>query len=443
MLSGIQSSYISASYMANETDITESNLYYSELEADLQGKIDTTKQKYPGYDEYRFNIQEISHDPYVLMGYLSTKYDGFRFSAIKANIKDLFDEQYTLTRERIVEKRRDSDGNPYNWYVLKTTLTVRSLSSVVSSKLEEGEQTDRYGVYLQTLGNRQAFGDPIEGSWLGIVSRPYGWRADGNGGKTMHQGIDLSAALGTPIRAIHDGHVASVTGRDGDRCITIIDTKGYLARFDHCDSVSVRAGQEVKRGDTIAAVGGAGTDEGPHLHLEVKLHMDYLDPYYFVDTGGGYNGGIGGGGGAGSGGAGGPVIPDYPGEPPSDETFAAILEEAQKYIGMPYVWGGASPATSFDCSGYVSWVINHSGWNYGRLTAQGLFNVCTPVSAENARPGDLVFFTKTYSTPEPVTHVGIYVGNNQMLHCGDPIGYSSLTENYWQAHMYAFGRLPQ
>lgn len=90
----------------------------------------------------------------------------------------------------------------------------------------------------------------------------------------------------------------------------------------------------------------------------------------------------------------------------------------------------------------MSWVINHSGWNFGRLTAQGLFNVCTPVSAASARPGDLVFFTRTYSTPEPVTHVGIYIGNNQMLHCGDPIGYADLGNSYWQAHFYAFGRLP-
>ena len=132
---------------------------------------------------------------------------------------------------------------------------------------------------------------------------------------------------------------------------------------------------------------------------------------------------------------------DYgvPGEYLDDETFAAMLAEAQKYIGYPYVWGGSSPATSFDCSGYVSWVINHSGWNVGRLGAQGLYNICTPTSSP--KPGDLVFFKGTYDTPG-VSHCGIYVGDGKMLHCGDPIGYANLNTSYWQSHFYAYGRLP-
>ena len=116
-----------------------------------------------------------------------------------------------------------------------------------------------------------------------------------------------------------------------------------------------------------------------------------------------------------------------------------MLAEAQKYIGYPYVWGGSSPATSFDCSGYVSWVINHSGWNVGRLGAQGLYNICTPTSSP--KPGDLVFFKGTYDTPG-VSHCGIYVGDRKMLHCGDPIGYANLNTSYWQSHFYAYGRLP-
>ena len=130
---------------------------------------------------------------------------------------------------------------------------------------------------------------------------------------------------------------------------------------------------------------------------------------------------------------------EVPGEYLDDETFAAMLSEAQKYIGYPYVWGGSSPATSFDCSGYLSWVINHSGWNVGRQTAQGLYNLCTPVSSP--RPGDLVFFKGTYNT-SGVSHCGIYVGDGRMLHCGDPIGYANLNTNYWQSHLYAYGRLP-
>ena len=132
---------------------------------------------------------------------------------------------------------------------------------------------------------------------------------------------------------------------------------------------------------------------------------------------------------------------DIPPEALDDEVFAAIIKEAEKYLGYPYVWGGSSPSTSFDCSGFVSWVINHSGWDVGRLGAQGLCNICTPVSSANVKPGDLVFFTGTYDTPG-VSHVGIYVGNNIMIHCGDPISYANLNSNYWQSHLYRYGRLP-
>jgi len=132
---------------------------------------------------------------------------------------------------------------------------------------------------------------------------------------------------------------------------------------------------------------------------------------------------------------------EIPPEALEDEVFAAMIEEAEKYLGYPYVWGGSSPSTSFDCSGFVSWVINHSGWDVGRLGAQGLCNICTPVSASNAQPGDLVFFVGTYDTPG-VSHVGIYVGNNMFIHCGDPISYANLNSNYWQEHFYCYGRLP-
>lgn len=136
-----------------------------------------------------------------------------------------------------------------------------------------------------------------------------------------------------------------------------------------------------------------------------------------------------------------PTYYDIPPEALEDATFAAMMAEAEKYVGYPYVWGGSSPSTSFDCSGFVSWVINHSGWDVGRLGAQGLCNICTPVSPEQAKPGDLVFFVGTYDTPG-VSHVGIYVGNSVMLHCGDPISYTNLNSSYWQQHFYCYGRLP-
>ena len=285
MLSGFQSSYISASYMANEQDICNSDLYYTELETDLQIDIDKTEENYPGYDEYRYNIGEISHNPYELMGYLSTVFNAFTFDQVQAEIARLFGEQYQLTREVIVETHYDSDGDPYDWYVLQTTLTVTPLSTIISSNLSPGEQTDRYNVYQQTLGNRQAYGNPFDFPWLSYVSSGYGWRVHPiSGEKNLHRGVDIAVAQGTPIKAIHDGRVVSA-GDAGDYglCIVIEDEKGYQSRYAHCSSLSVTAGQEVKRGDVIGAVGSTGNSTGPHLHLEIMLDGEYLNPYYFVE----------------------------------------------------------------------------------------------------------------------------------------------------------------
>ena len=438
MLSGIQSSYIASCYLADEADINDSDLYYSELETDLQKDIDDTEENFPGFDEYRYHIGEIGHNPYELMGYLSAAFDAFTFEQVQSELDRLFGEQYKLTREEIVETRYDEDGDPYDWYVLETTLTVRSLSEIISESLPPGEQSDRYGIYMQTYGNRQAFGNPFSFPWLGYVSSPYGYRIHPiTREKDLHRGIDIAVAEGTPIQATQDGRVISA-GDAGDYglCVVIEDGKGYQSRYAHCSSISVTVGQEVKRGETIAAVGSTGNSTGAHLHLEVKLNGEYLNPYYFVDNGDE-------GGGAAPGTAGGPVIPDDPGTPMGDGSLEAMLAEAEAYLGFPYVWGGSSPETSFDCSGYVSWVINHSGvGSVGRQTAQGLFNLCTPVSRENARPGDLIFFTGTYSSATPVSHVGILVDEHTMIHCGDPIGYANIDSSYWTKHYYACARLP-
>ena len=372
------------------------------------------------------------------MGYLSAAFDAFTFEQVQAELDRVFGEQYVLTREEVVETRYDEDGDPYDWYVLETTLTVRPFSEIIAGSLPSGEQSDRYGIYMQTYGNRQAFGNPFSFSWLGYVSSPYGYRIHPiSGEKDLHRGVDIAVAEGTPIQAVQDGRVVSA-GDDGDYglCVVIEDDKGYQSRYAHCSSISVTAGQEVKRGDVIAAVGNTGNSTGAHLHLEVKLNGEYLNPYYFVDNGDD-------GGGAAPGTAGGPAIPDDPGTPMGDGSLEAMLAEAEAYLGFPYVWGGSSPETSFDCSGYVSWVINHSGvGNVGRQTASGLFNLCTPVSRENAWPGDLIFFTGTYSSPTPVSHVGILVDEHTMIHCGDPIGYANIDSSYWTSHYYACGRLP-
>jgi len=434
MLSGIQSSYISATYLANEQDICDSDLYYTQMETGLQADIDNTEENYPGCDEYRYNIGEICHNPYELMGYLSTRFNAFTFDQIQTELDRLFGEQYRLTREVITETRYDSDGDPYSWYVLQTTLTVKPLSSVIAESLPAGEEADRYDVYMQTLGRRQAYGSPFDFPWLSYVSSGYGWRIHPvTGAKDLHRGVDIAVAQGTPVQAIHDGRVISA-GDAGDYglCVVIEDEKGYQSRYAHCASLSVTNGQEIKRGDVIAAVGSTGDGTGPHLHLEIMLDGEYLNPYYFVETGSG-------------GEVTGPVIPDYSGEPMGSSRFQALLTEAEKYLGYPYVWGGKNPATSFDCSGYVSWVINHSGWNVGSQGVIGLEDLCTPVSQADAKPGDLVFFIGTYDAPYPdrPTHVGIYVGGGRFIHCGDPISYANLNASYWQRHYYGMGRLPE
>ncbi len=434
MLSGAQSSYLSATYLSDEQEICNSALYFTELETDLQLDINSTEANYPGYDEYRYSVGEISHNPYELMSYLAAMYDPFTFEQVKPELDRLFAEKYQLTRTPITETRYDENGNPYQWKVLKTTLTVRRWADLMAETLTPGEQTDRYGAYMQTYGNRHAFANPFDFPWLGYVSSPYGYRVHPTTGvKDLHRGVDIAAAQGTPVAAIHDGKVVSAgdTGSYG-LCVVIEDNQGYQSRYAHCSTLSVSTGQEVRRGDVIGAVGSTGDSTGPHLHLEVMLNGEYLNPYYFVDTGGSSE-------------PTGPIIPDYSGEPVGDDRFQAMLAVAEQYLGYPYVWGGTNPTTSFDCSGYVSWVINHSGWNYGRLGVMGLEDICTPVSAADAKPGDLVFFIGTYDAPYPnrPTHVGIYVGGGRMIHCGDPISYTSINTPYWQSHFYGFGRLPE
>ena len=326
LFSGGITSVISTSYVSEDADMLGAEADYAALEAELQSRIDNIERDHPGYDEYRYDLDDIEHDPYVLTSILTALHLEYTRTEVQSTLAMLFERQYTLTLTEETEVRyrterrtgtyTDAEGNtqtytytvevPYNYYILNVKLENFNLSHLPVYIMTE-EQLSMYAVYMSTLGNRP-----------------------------------------------------------------------YL--FPH------------------SAYPNASTLRRP--------------TYY-----------------------------DIPPEALEDETFAAIIAEAEKYLGYPYVWGGSNPNTSFDCSGYVSWVINHSGWNVGRLGAQGLCNICTPVTGAQARPGDLIFFKGTYDTPG-VSHVGIYVGNGMMIHCGNPISYANVNTTYWKNHFYAYGRLP-
>ena len=322
MMDGVGSGIAASTYPSQDADMLSAEAQYCAMEAELQRYLDTYESTHD-YDEYHFDLDTIEHDLYVLISMITALHQGeWTLDEVQGTLQMLFDRQYILTEDVVVETRyrtetdtwTDADGNthtdtyqvPYDYYICTVTLENFNLSHVPVYIMSE-EQLGMYATYMATLGNRP---DLFPGS-------------------------------------------------------------GYIGKY----------------------VEGSYTDY------------------------------------------------DIPPEALDDEVFAAIIKEAEKYLGYPYVWGGSSPSTSFDCSGFVSWVINHSGWDVGRLGAQGLCNICTPVSSANVKPGDLVFFTGTYDTPG-VSHVGIYVGNNMMIHCGDPISYANLNSSYWQSHFYRYGRLP-
>ena len=334
LFSGIGGGIVASTYLSEDADMLAAEAAYSAIESGLQHRLDNYEALNPGFDEYRYDLDEIGHDPYVLISILSALHDGpWAIGEVQGVLAMLFDLQYTLTETVMVEVRyrteertgtsswTDADGNthtesytytvivPYDYYIITVTLRNFNLSHLPVYIMNE-EQLSRYALYMATLGNRP----------------------------------DLFP-------------------------VSLFPRASYRRGYERYD---------------------------------------------------------------------------IPPEALSDPVFAAMIAEAEKHLGRPYVWGGSNPSTSFDCSGYVSWVINNTFWNVGRLGAKGLYNICTPVSPANARPGDLVFFWRTYRAPDPnaATHVGIYVGNGMMIHCGNPISYTSINTTYWQNHFFGFARLP-
>ena len=451
-------SLAASTYLADDADINNAELVYTEWETDLQMQINRVESDRPGYDEYRYNIGPIEHDPYVLMGYLTSAYQNFTYTQIESVLRQLFNEQYSLsfTEETEIRYRTETSIDPetgeeteeevpYEWHILNVTLTSTPLENLVVSRMN-ADQKEICEILLQTKGNRQYVKNVFGTNWLPYVTSYYGYRVHPiSGGKNYHTGVDIGMPQGTEILAGHDGTVTLAGEAGGYGLCVAIEGEAYeghslTTKYGHCSQILVSAGQEVKAGDVVAKVGSTGNSTGPHLHLEVLVDDQYRNPLYFADTGDTSERHLPE---AGAGGGGNYFDYDVPPEALADEKFAAMLAEAEKYLGYPYVWGGASPSTSFDCSGYVSWVVNHCGvgWNFGRLTADGLLGVCTPVSSADARPGDLIFFQGTYNT-SGASHVGIYVGNGMMIHCGDPISYANINTSYWQQHFYTFARLP-
>lgn len=308
--------------------------------------------------------------------------------------------------------------------VLNVTLTAKPLSSVISS-LISGEEKELYKMIYSVKGNLQVYETPIELNWYSYISVPYGYQVDRNtGNMVLHKGVEINAKGGSEVQSSMDGTVVSV-GYDNSFGSYVVtkDKKGRKIKYAYLQNVTVSEGETVTKNTVIGITASADSVTGGKLYLELMHGDTYYNPVFYIDTG---EGGLYGGGGA-----------SY-----DDETVQRLFEEAEKYLGMPYVWGGSSPATSFDCSGFVSYVFTNSGvYNIGRQTAQGIYDLCAPISPEEAKPGDIIFFTGTYDAGVPVSHLGIYAGDGQMIHCGDPIQYTSINSSYWQSHFYGFGRL--
>jgi len=440
MATGVVSTVIATSYLASDDDIDDAALIYSEWEVDLQIQIANAENDWPGFDEYRYYIDDISHNPFELMAFLTAVYQEFTFGEVEPILRQIFDEQYHLTftpsveiRTRIVTRIDPESGEVYDaveeyeWHILSVRLTARSFTDVIWPRMD-GEQWQHYMLLMQSRGNRQYSASPVVFNWLPFVSSDYGWRIHPIlGTKDRHMGVDISMPIGTEILAGHDGTVSAGYDADGyGHFITLTGANGFVTRYAHLDSFLVGSGQIVSVGDVIALSGNSGRSTGPHLHFEVIKNGRHLNPLFFALTND----------------DGSAPIYGIPGEALNDEQFALMWAEIQLRLGSPYVWGGSGPNV-FDCSGFVSWILNNSGIgiNVGRQTAQGLYNLSTRLHTSEVRPGDLIFFQGTYSTYRIVTHVGIYVGNGQMAHAGRPVNITSFETPFWQRHFFAFGRI--
>ena len=458
MFADTQSTILAASYLSKPKEIDAADLQFTRLELDLQKEIDRVETDNPGYDEYSYNLGAIGHNPFTLISYLSAVHTEFTASEVESEIQALFDEMYALTltpdtetRTRTVtktgtrtvtdpvtgeeteEEYEYEEEEEYEVSILRVTLTVIPLESLVSGKMDT-EQAEIFAMYGETNGLLQEFASPLNLYWYYYVSSYYGYRKNEvTGNEEFHRGVDIAVPTGTTVYAAHDGTVTAAAYDSHYGNYVAIEIDGYTTKYAHMDSLSVSAGQTVEKGAVIGTTGNTGSSTGSHLHIECLYNGEYYNPLFYFDVGEGTLYGETPGGLPGN-----AIPPDAY----DDASVQALMEEAAKYLGFPYVWGGSNPSTSFDCSGFVCWVFTNSGvHNLPRTTAQGIYDQCTPVPASDAKAGDIIFFTGTYNSAGAVSHVGIYCGNGTMIHCGDPISYASINSPYWQSHFYAFGRI--
>ena len=285
-----------SSYLAEDADINEAELAYTQWEADLTLEARNAEQSHPGYDEYRYSIDPTGHDPYMLLAFLTAKYDDFTFAEIEPVLRDIFDQQYSLTFTEIVEVRyrteyyTDEDGDehsyevPYNYYILEVELTARPFADVIGPMLTTQDEQDRYDVYNVTKGNRQYVGSPFPFNWLPYVSCPFGYRVHPiTGERDFHRAVDIALPAGTEIHAGGEGVVVEATSHSlYGQTMKIDYGGGVTARYSHCAALLVSAGQTVETGDVIALVGSTGESTGPHLDLEVMKDGELLNHLYFV-----------------------------------------------------------------------------------------------------------------------------------------------------------------
>ena len=405
-------------YPSTDKDIKAAENAYSALESALNQQINNMESTHPGYDEYRYDVDEISHNPYHLISYLTVKYGEFTYDDVKDVIKELFEAQYGLTVEGSTETVTET----------KTVKVGESLGKVVTS----GYCNCSICCGKWAGGATASGAMPQANHTIAVDANdpivPIGTKVVMNGVEYTVEDTGAFAKYGVAFDVYYDSHsAASAHGHQ--------TWEAYLADDNGSKEVTVTNTTTKKilsvtlTNGSFDAVARANLDE-EELILYNALNTTYGNRDYLFDVS---------------------TIPvsgdgmsyEIPPEALSDQKFANMIKEAEKYLGYPYVWGGSSPSTSFDCSGYVSWVINNcgNGWSYGRMTADGLRSICTYVSPSEAKPGDLIFFQKTYNT-SGASHVGIYVGNGMMIHCGNPIKYSNINTSYWQEHFLCYGRLP-